>query len=332
MMYSFYFFNLPYKLSGYDYFAKAIGITFIPALSIYFTPMDKIKSQFIAKWIYIILFSIAIINLFPYKLPINYGRSSGILKIYPIIFGHIGTTLSLFSLYFYVYPCYNLLKTKGVLNILINSISFLVGIMIIIVSGSRGPFLSLLGGIFLFVFFNRKLLLKNMSLKFKIIFPILNIGIVWGVLKFYKSSFLERSMSFFQGTDQSSSIRLDLWRISFEKFIENPMVGNTFLLEYFWNSKTSMMHPHNFLIEAFYTLGIVGGVIFLVICFLAIKISFKLIVTSNYSWISLYFIQYLFFSFVSSSIYQNYKFWIAVAFLFSIKNYLLKDKQNFKIK
>jgi O-antigen ligase len=152
------------------------------------------------------------------------------------------------------------------------------------------------------------------------------------VIKVYNSSFLERTLNAFLGTDDSANIRYDLWRISFQKFVNNPLYGNDFFLEYTWNSKAYMIYSHNFLIEAFYTTGIIGGVLFLLICIYAIKITLNLISSSKYGWISLFSIQYFLLSLLSSSIYSNYIFWTLIALLFSYTFLENNENKEFKEK
>ena len=133
-------------------------------------------------------------------------------------------------------------------------------------SGSKGAIISLIITMLFYALF-----IAKVNIKTYVYAVFLLALIVCGVYKFIPESTLE----LYQYTltpesliDGSSSgyLRITMWAEAINEFIENPILGIGL-----GNSVGGTGHPHNILLEVFAELGILGGLIFLPMCYLTIR-------------------------------------------------------------
>lgn len=109
-------------------------------------------------------------------------------------------------------------------------------------------------------------------------------------------------------TDQSTSIRKELWRHSWEQFLDNPILGSSLEERY------ELIYPHNLVLEAFMSTGLLGGIAFLILLLGGLFRAKQLILSrSHYGWLGLLFVQYSVGGMFSGSLYGSSTFWYLLA-------------------
>lgn len=196
-----------------------------------------------------------------------------------------------------------------------------VGLSAMVLSGSRSPFVAL--AICLFV------LLKSKYSKWYYLFIGLILVVIFAnlfqeeVLRFndyLKSmgiSSFDRVVNTFWGEGMSmadsSSGRDDIWAVGWSMFIQNPILGVSYLMP-------DDSYVHNIFIEQFMSLGLFGGVLFILINIKTLYFGWKTITYfPNTALVYVLFIQYLVLGCFSRTIIALGAYWL---FMFiTIKNY-----------
>src|SRR5690606_5888968 len=112
--------------------------------------------------------------------------------------------------------------------------------------------------------------------------------------------------------NSSAGIRLNIWKTSFNQFLDNPVVGDKIEV----NGIPS--YPHNMFLEVWQTLGVLGSIPFFILIGNALKISMKIFREDRiYSWLPIIFIQSFIQHLFSNSVYMGAWFWASMALLFS---------------
>lgn len=303
--------------SNLEYFLNAIGICFIPCLSILF--VKEINLDWILKWTFRILLISLIVSVFlnlsldTEESQQSYGRYGGGGGLNTINYGHQGVTLSLLSLFL-------LLRTKDLLKAIIYVFSFLVGLFIMYLSGSKSPLLALLL-CSSFYFFSRQGLLKGLITLMLILCPffIFSSEIV-DFLSQYGGSFLDRVAVAMKSGDQG---RNNLFSEGINEFANSPIWGSSFVLQGRGAGYWSGFHPHNIIIESLMALGLIGGVLILCIIGKGIYFAYKLASKSSPdAWSGIILLQYSILAMFSNAIYTNHTFWYYSILILMSKPYL----------
>ncbi|APG65035.1 hypothetical protein LPB136_06540 [Tenacibaculum todarodis] len=316
IIYSFYYSSINYPESILKYVFTFFGVLVLPSLSILATPLEKINFKFIIKILFITLIITALLSVFSYDFNNLESRLSKYLKINPIALGYIGANLGLISGFLFF-------KNKRLIFIL----TFLLAILLIALSASRGALISLFISLLLSIIFNYNIKLKN-KWGYFIGFNVFLIVVLFLSLN-YNLAFSERILKLFYNSDESLRQRTVLWLASIKGFLNNPFLGNTFLIS-LKLKKSIVTYPHNFIFESFYTGGIIGGMLYLYILLDSFKKALKILVNSELGWISLIFIQFIIFGLLSSSIYFFYQFWLFLFLILSVSLFLKENKNNNK--
>lgn len=237
-------------------------------------------------------------------------RSSGITQLYPISFGHAGATLAVFSLF-------SLVKTQPAIMKMIYSFGVVLGLFIIALSGSKGPLIS-----FSFVFILLFLVYRGAKQVLKNVYLIFGTMVLLAFLIFSDhTNLLSRVWDRINFSDASTVQRIDILYSTLKETIKNPAFGSSFMV---YMDNKMYAYPHNLILESFLTTGIVGGVIFLVLNFYAIRNISFLIKSKNFIWLVFLFIQYFIQTFLSLSLYSSSMFWILMSLVaavsFNLKN------------
>ena len=241
------------------------------------------------------------------------GQYAGVGGIDIITYGHLGLSLVLIAVYILMY----LDKKFSLLSILF----FVIGFSAMILSGSRSPFVGLVLCLII--------LLRSRYSKWY--YAIIWIGVVIISFNYFKAEivglngYLEsigissfgRVVNTFIGDgfsiDEVSSGRDEIWNIGWNMFLQNPILGVSYLLP-------DDSYVHNIFIEQFMALGIIGGAIFVVINMKTILFGWKMIKASP-KMVLVYalFIQYLILGCFSRTIIALGAYWL---FMFiTIRNY-----------
>lgn len=241
------------------------------------------------------------------------GQYAGVGGIDIITYGHLGLSLVLIALYILMY----LDKKFKLLSILF----LIIGFSAMILSGSRSPFVGLILCLII--------LLRSKYSKWY--YAIIGIAIMIASFKFFSAEILRlneylesigissfgRVVNTFISGDvsisEASSGRDDIWNIGWERFLQNPILGASYLLP-------DDSYVHNIFIEQFMALGIVGGFLFIIINLKAILFGWN-IMTVRPKTVLAYalFIQYLALGCFSRTIIALGAYWL---FMFiTIRNY-----------
>lgn len=241
------------------------------------------------------------------------GQFEGLGGIDIISYGHLGLSLIILAVYIIMYSSKKLLPL-GMLFIA-------VGLSAMVLSGSRSPFVAL--AICLFV------LLKSKYSKWYYLLIGLILVVIFAnlfqeeVLRFndyLKSmgiSSFDRVVNTFWGEGMSMadsySGRDDIWAVGWSMFIQNPILGVSYLMP-------DDSYVHNIFIEQFMSLGLFGGVLFILINIKTLYFGWKTITYfPNTALVYVLFIQYLVLGCFSRTIIALGAYWL---FMFiTIKNY-----------
>jgi hypothetical protein len=227
------------------------------------------------------------------------GRQSLTENFNSLYLGQFAVSLSIFSFY----HLYSQQKFK-----ILNIVLFILGIIVMGMAGSRSPLVSLILMIILFTV-NTKGKIKILSILLTIsLFGYFMFGYFEVFLQKIGSSFIDRIAQVLHEKDSSGrDIRL---LASFQQFLTNPITGTA---HYIQNRDSFGKYPHNLILESFMSVGILGGINFIIILAKTIRSGYKLLSEKtkgyDFGWIFLIFIQFLCFGFFSGSIYGSYYFW-----------------------
>ena len=115
--------------------------------------------------------------------------------------------------------------------------------------------------------------------------------------------------------------RIDIYRLAFQQFLENPIFGNGLYV------RTTYGYPHNFILEAFLTTGVFGGTAFCVYFFTCVWRAIKIMRHfPAYSWASLFFLHYAVYCQLSSTIINNHYFWYSSAIVIAVDAFTSKER------
>jgi O-antigen ligase len=210
----------------------------------------------------------------------------------PITYGHAAVTTMIAAISLYR-PKLKITKLL-ILAAGVASASFLL-----FLSGSRGPIIALVSCLMVLVVFQRhyrRLLLLLIPVFALVIFNIDSLEIA------------NRFMSI--GSDSSSLERLGAQLRAIEQFINNPFFGSAYV------ELQSGTYPHNLIVEAAMSTGIIGLLLFVVLSFLSSWRVFVML-RSGYVLLPLLVLQYQLAAFFSGSLFLSNSLWMSFAFAFA---------------
>ena len=231
---------------------------------------------------------------------------------FSILYGHLGVSL------FFISLCLRYIELPRLIKMAMMVVGVFVGILSMIFSGSRGPFVAfiVLSVVYFFINANNRkwrlfvvILLVFIAVFFKSI-----MGWVNELLESFDIlSFNRVYQTFVESTGDGSSGRDTIFMNALNDFIENPIFGKAYLLE-------NGSYVHNIFIEQFRALGLVGGILFMVFTLYAIRKGFK-VFKKNKKLLIIYllFIQYIVYGCFSSSIIAIPQYWVG---LYVVLNYV----------
>lgn len=165
-------------------------------------------------------------------------------------------------------------------NKAISSLLILVGILNLLLGGSRGPFIFF--GIILLILFIIKLYRTGFSTVFLLKILMIFFMIAGLFLYFFGDLLTADSFAIFnrlsniaESSDPSNASRFAQINSAWQQFLESPIIGDRFV-ERFTN-----FYPHNILLEALMATGIIGTTFFVYFLVISIFKSFKLTRFSN---------------------------------------------------
>jgi len=304
-----------YRNNSY-YLMLFTAIVLLPILGILSLDFKRINYLMILNWTYYILFAILLYSILFRNIYDSTLRSSGILKLSVLIYGHYGASLIILS----IYKIYKM--NNNFINKIIYSFGIIIGVVTIFVSGSRSPLIAIM--ITLIYFYYKKLnLLKSTIIISLVLLVISNyyMDIIALIDIYFPNTFFDRILTDLNNYNSMAGRELHLM-FGIQEFIKNPILGNSFVIT---THPLGGAYPHNIFIEAFMALGIFGGFLFLFINYRALSITSNIVSKTNYEWIGLLFIQFFVFSLFSGNLYSSTFYWI---FLILVMN---NNYQNSKV-
>jgi O-antigen ligase len=297
----------------------AFFMCFLPVVAIYrnreFIDYSYISEKFI-YWLFFESVVVILLLIFHFKTQffgvfgnrslITHGETT--FPLNPIAISRIGASLSLAAVYMY-----SVLKSFGGLKFLV----FLsIGIVLMLIGGSRGPLISLL------------IVLSILSLKwmwnFKYYLVILSIIISLYLISLQFDLFeLDIVYRFWNLSNNEGFDRVGHWNSAINQFLNHPILGDKIFDDYLGS------YPHNLLFEILMSVGLIGfGLFMLFFVPVIVRIINELLVpSSRLGLLSLMCILHFIFSLSSSSIYYSVELWgLMGLILFAPK--IIESKNN----
>lgn len=305
--------NLLYKEPS-EYFLNWFGICLIPGIYCFFLDSKHSEKYLHLSWILLYISSIlALLLIFQEQGNAKFseqGRLAG-ESLNPISLGHQSASMILVSIY-------NLLKKtsndwkhrKYKLNIL----SLIIGVLLLFSAASKGPVFATLGAILCYLISLKKRKFNSLKIVFTIIAFCIPIILLASSMNF---GFLERLLSFLDGADFDDTNfiqRPELYKKTIKLIANNTVLG--YALEI-----PDYGYPHNLILEAFLTTGVLGGSLFVMLHILAGIKAIMIIMDENNSWgwLGLIYIQYAIGSMFSGSLYGSNIFWYLLFAILGMK-------------
>jgi hypothetical protein len=306
-LYIFEIINLTYK-SPITYLIIFVFSTFIAwymIKNVDFNYKTVSQTSLIVGFVYFILSFYSIYNNFSIDIRVDAADS-----IDSIAFGHMGVIVLAISLHLFL----NLNNKYWKLF----SLFFLtLGILVVVLSASKGPFLAALVVFILFSFYSK---IKS----FFLIGFILLINYIYPFLNFINSTlFFERVLSTENYSDEGRNILLAQ---GLNDFYKNPILGSSFLLS---DGEFKGEYVHNIILESFMATGFFGGIVFLIMLFISLKHVVELLSVSKiYFFYSMFFLDSLIYGFFSRSLVNLTPFWISIITIFFLHKSMSDIKAN----
>lgn len=279
-----------------DYYLFPFFVVVLPSLALQFS--DNYFGKKNHLWMILITaFGILVISLIIGNFQYNNGtfRLYGGYNLHPITLGNLSVTSILISSFLLMNDTNRFLRIFLFLNLLI-------GLLVLGLTESRGPILSLILCIIL--------IFSQLSNKQKLY--LIFCFIIWAI---YLLVFTELHTRLYL-TISGGGDRMQHWIVSIDQFFESPLFGHSL------EERVNKIYPHNIIIEGFLSLGILGGVGIIIILFSIIKKS----LVSKLNITTLLFIQYFIGSLFSGSIYSNYLMWyLGMLVLTNYKNMNIRN-------
>lgn len=293
---------LPLDLPWSDYWLQVLGTTLIPALAFFIVPKPSWISRAHGLCVWLGLAAAFAIFYSVLQSVLHSFAGSGRLQtdvLNPIAIGTTGVSMYIVASTFE--------RAAGALARIGRMLTIIIGIMLCVLSASKGPLLELAVIILLQYCFpaHRASMRRRISLAVLLAMALAAVAIVaeWasggGEL-----AVVARIARF--GTDESSLERLQMWRAAVEQFNMSPLVGDAFVETVFRG------YPHNDFIESMMATGFVGLLLLIVLTVTGIVLAFRQLRSPEYRWLVLLFLQTLINEQTSGSLYFSQTFWVMI--------------------
>lgn len=297
------------------YWIWAIGGCLIPSLALASRKTYGEEIERFVPWIYIGLLSAAMLVLLRASGSVvavtGQSVETGRLQLEalnPIAVGNLGASLFLLSVWGLLYlqnwrtDIYKIVVIAGIF----------VGAYTLVASNSRGPLVSTVACLTIIAVLSRSKYRRY----------VIGIGIAMAALfvplaRFLQDNYnittLSRMLETSVTEDASSVIRIDLYNNAIAEFFESPLLGSGL------EEKLARSYPHNVILEAFMSTGVVFGVVFIVLMALLSVKAIKILKNfPQFGWPSLLFFQYAIGSLFSGSLNNSVYMWAATGMMISL--------------
>lgn len=304
------------------YWTWAAGASFLPMMAIFFS-FNMIDFRRLFKFFFI--FTMATLLLAVPNMTTEIVRDDVVVgggrlqleSLNPISLGRLAACVVVLAVWFVVSnERYNQSRFYWLISIIL--IPF--GVTIVIYTGSRGPLVSLVACLVLFIAASRA------ALSIKIILVLLFVAVIFLILTpFLDASLIYRALLRFTAAigegDMSTMSRLSSYQGAIEVFKDNPFWGGAL------EDPNTNFYPHNLFLEALMSTGIFGFAFVLCSMLSGIYASFVLLrKRSQSSWVGLLFVVFLTQANFSGSIYNSSELWVMLALTaLGLKSKRVKD-------
>lgn len=288
-----------------EYWMWAIGACLIPMLGLLTKPNERAwRLSYICSMALLILAGV-IVAIHGTTLVEPDGSGSydtGRLRLdslNPIAVGHLGVSLLLLA----VWP---LISDGGKLGrwyrpALISAA--VIGLYLATAAASRGPIVSLVVVVLFYALTQNVKRARKLVLLFGIVCA-MGYAVAAHLGETNQSAALSRIAAIFGGEDLSVSLRKQALLGAVEQFSRSPILGDGL------EERSTRFYPHNIVVEAFMTTGVIGGTALLFLIGYSVNCAYRLAHDrSLQAWVSLVFIQYLVAAQFSGAIYGSTIFW-----------------------
>jgi O-antigen ligase len=290
------------SLPRQEYFAYAVGGCLLPMLALMLRAGAKtIRRAFeLTYGLSLAAILLVLVNTLVLNLDDTYWPSTGRLgteALNPISLGHLATTLVVFSTY--VLTRAQNMSVGGVVG---NSVIMLTGLVVLVLTASRGPLLALMVTELILVFsVFRKGQMTRRNILVALLILIASV-IASAHYLFVPGS--EIGAHFNNRGEDTVKMRLEVLSAAWRSFAEAPLFGSGLELNEYGG------YPHNVVLESFMATGIVGGTVFSILIFFTFMKALRVVRYSEaYCWVGLLFIQYIIGSLVSGALYSASTMW-----------------------
>jgi len=312
-----YILPIPLRIEPIEYIQRAVGMTFIPMFIFLIGRSPKGDSlAFKAFWTFNI--GCVVFALFFYRNII--GGSYRSLMIHeidratlldPITLSYYGVIAALISFHLLLMD-YSPKKLRTLLLFVV----LIGGLAIIFLGETRSALLCVLLMSMVILFMSRQ---KPHDSSHPIV--VLCIVTAIGVSSFMVMQWIgSETINRYEGMTQllmavdpnTGSGRLGIYQDTLDQIIKHPLFGSSLEIP------TRMLYPHNHILEAFMTTGIIGGLSFIFLCWATLKRCFVILQKkTRYGWIAIIFMVYFFVGLFSSPIIGS-AFWYSMLAVYAV--------------
>jgi hypothetical protein len=236
--------------------------------------------------------------------------------INPITIGHLGTSL-------FIVASFLLFNDRGTA---LRSMFYLgvagLGVVGLILANSRGPLVAFAIALGMLGIFRVG---KKRAWIFGISIAAFGLGVIYENITIIsgESGIIERFAGAVSGEENSYSLRQEIISDAMVQFMNSPLVGDGVEV------RGHSIYPHNVMIEAFMTTGLIGGVAFLILTILSLRASSRIMKHEpDKAVLALLAVQFIVAGQFSGAIYQSGAMWVLMAGVLSFAKHSEKSKHK----
>jgi len=241
------------------------------------------------------------------------GRYDANSTVNTINYGQMGCAMSIVSIFGFMN---NRIKHGKIIYVLL----FFLGIISIIKAGSRSPVV-VLAAVSVIYLLARAGFIKGILIGSIVLLVLwLSMGFLVELTEAMGSSLSSRMVTAVEKGETSG--RSAIYENTLNIISDSLLFGDYYLIP---SGVGRNGYPHNFFLEAFLTMGLVGGIPFTIMTLITVVKSYKLLhINHDSAWIILLFLQVLVYGMFSSSLFSSQDFWSLVLFILSISTVEMK--------
>lgn len=320
LAYTFFLDNEVTSIPASEFWLWAVGICLVPSLAVLFYRdfgRDSDMSSgvlifgLVAAIIVMAFGGTAFITTEGFVRDQNRWNLSG---LNPISLGHLGASL------FLVASGTAISGLAGRAKLALSAAAGTVGVVVMFLANSRGPMIAAIIAI-AFLALSRVRDRRTWFYGGLIGAAGLFVIIERADLIFGHGGIVDRFSRMIAGQDLSAEIRVQIYQAAIDQFLNSPYVGDGVEVRLF------SYYPHNAILEAFMTTGVIGGAAFLAALFIALRgVWYIFKAQPEKIWLGLLLVQYIIAAQLSGAIYQSGAMWVLMAGVLSFSRLSEQDQ------